>query len=137
MNVAEGYGLTGRQAESALRACGLTLNRNSLPFDPNGPWYTSGLRLGTPAVTTLGMGEAEMAELADVIVSVLSATTRQSVPDASGAATVSKAKFHTEPATVEAARDRVRAVLDRYPVYPEIDLDLVRPADVGLETGTR
>ena len=50
---------------------------------------------------------------------------------------VLKAKFHTEPATVEAARDRVRAVLDRYPVYPEIDLDLVRPADVGLETGTR
>ena len=137
VNVAEGYGLTGRQAESALRACGLTLNRNSLPFDPNGPWYTSGLRLGTPAVTTLGMGAAEMAELADVIVSVLSATTRQSVPDASGAATVSKAKFHTEPATVEAARDRVRAVLDRYPVYPEIDLDLVRPADVGPETGTR
>jgi len=137
VNVAEGYGLTGRQAESALRACGLTLNRNSLPFDPNGPWYTSGLRLGTPAVTTLGMGEAEMAELADVIVSVLSATTRQSVPDASGAATASKAKFHTEPATVEAARGRVRAVLDRYPVYPEIDLDLVRPADVGPETGTR
>ncbi len=53
------FGLTGRQAESAMRECGITLNRNSLPFDPNGPWYTSGLRIGTPAVTTLGMGPAE------------------------------------------------------------------------------
>jgi len=57
------YGLTGRQAESALRECGITLNRNSIPFDPNGPWYTSGLRLGTPAVTTLGMGQGEMSEI--------------------------------------------------------------------------
>ena len=46
-DVAASYGLTGRQAESALRTVGMTLNRNSLPFDVNGPWYTSGLRLGT------------------------------------------------------------------------------------------
>ena len=57
VDVEKSYGLNGRQAESALRQAGLTLNRNSLPFDPNGPWYTSGLRLGTPAVTTLGMGD--------------------------------------------------------------------------------
>ena len=54
------FGITGRQAESAVRECGITLNRNTIPFDPNGPWYTSGLRLGTPAVTTLGMGKEEM-----------------------------------------------------------------------------
>ncbi len=47
VDVAKSYGLTGRHAESALRDCGITLNRNSLPFDANGPWYTSGLRLGT------------------------------------------------------------------------------------------
>ena len=49
------YGLNGRMAESLLREAGITLNRNALPFDKNGPWYTSGLRLGTAAVTTLGM----------------------------------------------------------------------------------
>ena len=50
------YGLTGRQAENAMFECGVTLNRNTLPFDPQGPWWTSGIRVGTPAVTTLGMG---------------------------------------------------------------------------------
>ena len=69
-----GFGLTGRQAESALRECGITLNRNSLPFDPNGPWYTSGLRIGTPATTTLGMGESEMLEIASILKLVLSNT---------------------------------------------------------------
>ena len=71
VDVASAFGLTGRQAEEALRTCGITLNRNSLPFDPNGPWYTSGLRLGTPAVTTLGMGPAEMEEIAEVMTTVL------------------------------------------------------------------
>ncbi len=58
------FGLNGRQAESAVTECGITLNRNSIPFDPNGPWFTSGLRLGTAAVTTLGMGVEEMKEIA-------------------------------------------------------------------------
>ncbi|MBF0246238.1 MAG: hypothetical protein HQL31_13390, partial [Planctomycetes bacterium] len=58
------FGLTGRQGENALREAGITLNRNSIPFDPNGAWYTSGLRLGTPALTTLGMGREEMKEIA-------------------------------------------------------------------------
>jgi glycine hydroxymethyltransferase len=61
------FGITGRQAESAVRECGITLNRNTIPFDPNGPWYTSGLRLGTPAVTTLGMVPADMAEIASIM----------------------------------------------------------------------
>src|SRR5258708_24551819 len=75
LDVAQTFGLTGRQAESALRACHVTLNRNALPFDANGPWYTSGLRLGTPALTTLGMGGAEMQEIAAMIHRVLSNTT--------------------------------------------------------------
>src|SRR5919106_132180 len=78
------YGLTGRQAETALREAGITLNRNVIPFDPNGSWYTSGLRLGTPAVTTLGMGPDEMREIAAIVHTVLDAT--QPVPD-------SKAKY--------------------------------------------
>lgn len=72
-----GFGINGRQAESVLRECGITLNRNALPFDPNGPWYTSGLRIGTPAVTTLGMGKPEMQEIASIIKDVLSAARPQ------------------------------------------------------------
>src|SRR6266545_2024327 len=57
------FGLSGRQAESALREAGVTVNRNVIPYDPNGAWYTSGVRVGTPAATTLGMGPAEMREI--------------------------------------------------------------------------
>ena len=66
LDVHRSFGLTGRQAESAIRACNLTLNRNALPFDANGPWYTSGLRVGTPAATTLGMTPSDMKEIAAV-----------------------------------------------------------------------
>ena len=71
LDVASTHGITGRQAEDAVRRCGITLNRNPIPFDPNGPWYTSGLRFGTAAVTTLGMGKAEMDEIAAVVALVL------------------------------------------------------------------
>ena len=50
------YGLTGRQAESALLDAGVVTNRNSVPNDPNGAWYTSGVRIGTPALTSRGFG---------------------------------------------------------------------------------
>src|SRR5260370_41427932 len=68
------FGLNGRQAEAALRSAGVTLNRNVVPDETNGPWYTSGLRLGTPAVTTLGMGSDDMREIADIVAGVLRAT---------------------------------------------------------------
>jgi glycine hydroxymethyltransferase len=124
VDVAATAGLTGRQAESALRSCGLTLNRNSLPFDPNGPWYTSGLRLGTPAVTTLGMGYDEMAEIADLIATVLRAVTPASSPDATGQPTVSKAKFSLPDGVVDATRARVADLLARHPLYPQLNLAL-------------
>ena len=80
LDVASTHGITGRQAEDAVRKCGVTLNRNPIPFDANGPWYTSGLRFGAAAVTTLGMGTAEMNEIAAVVALVLKhikpATTR-------------------------------------------------------------
>jgi glycine hydroxymethyltransferase len=125
LDVASSFGLTGRQAESALRSCGLTLNRNSLAFDVNGPWYTSGLRLGTPAVTTLGMGQDEMVEIADIIVSVLQNVTPARAASQDGPAKMSKAKFDLPEPVAEAARDRVGQLLKRYPLYPEIDLSLV------------
>ncbi|MEC7578593.1 MAG: glycine hydroxymethyltransferase, partial [Actinomycetota bacterium] len=58
------FGLTGRQAESALEEAGVIVNRNSIPFDPNGAWYTSGIRLGTPALTSIGMSCEDMDEVA-------------------------------------------------------------------------
>ncbi|ADK81266.1 glycine hydroxymethyltransferase [Sediminispirochaeta smaragdinae] len=117
-----GFGINGRQAESVLRECGITLNRNALPFDPNGPWYTSGLRIGTPAVTTLGMGKPEMQEIASIIKDVLSAARPQIIESGKNAGKPSKAKYGIEEEVVEKAKKRVHTLLERYPVYPEIDL---------------
>jgi glycine hydroxymethyltransferase len=123
-----GYGLNGRQAESVLRECGVTLNRNALPFDPNGPWYTSGLRVGTPAVTTLGMGDAEMAEIASIIHRVLGNTSPAVIAGGKNAGSMSKAKYTIEAAIAAEAKERVGTLLARYPVYPELDLSFMQKA---------
>lgn len=119
------FGLSGRQAESAVRRCGITLNRNSLPFDPNGPWYTSGLRVGTPAVTTLGMGPAEMKEIAAVLKLILSNTEADLIKAEGKEDTRSKAKFTVKPEAEEEARQRIHALLSRFPVYPTLDLSVL------------
>jgi glycine hydroxymethyltransferase len=131
LDVAASYGLTGRQAESALRSCELTVNRNSLPFDQNGPWYTSGLRLGTPAVTTLGMGAEEMAEIADIITSVLGKVTPVSSTRDDGTTAVSKAKFDLPGSVADGARQRVADLLRGYPLYPQINLDFVQASHIA------
>src|SRR5262249_24529188 len=64
-------GITGKDAQEALDRAWITVNKNGTPFDTKGPMVTSGIRLGTPAVTTRGMGEAEMAEIAAFIDRVL------------------------------------------------------------------
>src|ERR671921_880867 len=69
------FGLTGRQAETALLDAGIVTNRNSVPSDPNGAWYTSGIRFGTPALTTRGFGHDEFDTVAGLVVDVLSNTT--------------------------------------------------------------
>ena len=120
------FGLTGRQAESALRDCGITLNRNSLPYDPNGPWYTSGLRIGTPAVTTLGMGEKEMNEIASVIRLVLTNTKPEMVKSGDQAGKPSKAKYSILNNAASEACSRVQQLLNQYPVYPQLDLQLLQ-----------
>ncbi|HOG53719.1 MAG TPA: serine hydroxymethyltransferase, partial [Bacillota bacterium] len=66
-----GSGITGKQAEKALDAVGITVNKNTVPFDTEKPTVTSGIRLGTPAVTTRGMKEKEMAVIAGLIDRVL------------------------------------------------------------------
>ena len=122
INVSASCGLTGRQAAGAMRECGITLNFNSLPFDPNGPLITSGLRLGTPAVTTLGMGAEEMKEIAAIIKQVLDGTRVGLIDKGPNAGQPSKRAYVLDPAVREAALARTKALLDRFPVYPEIDL---------------
>jgi glycine hydroxymethyltransferase len=129
VDVANSFGLTGRQAESALRECRLTLNRNSLPFDPNGAWYTSGLRLGVPATTTLGMGGNEMTEIADIVVDVLAATSPATITNDDGTTKDSKARFELPAEIAAAARARVDDLLSSYRLYPEIDLDIDTDSD--------
>lgn len=122
------FGLTGRQAEAALREARITLNRNSLPFDPNGPWYTSGLRIGTPALTTLGMGKGEMREIVTVLKRLLSSTRPARITRGKRAGSPSKARYHLDPEALEEARCGVADLLDRFPVYPELDLDYLEKA---------
>lgn len=119
-------GLTGRQAEAALRDARITLNRNALPFDTNGAWYTSGLRLGTPALTTLGMGAEEMRRIAATLRLVLSNTRPARIKKGRLTGKPSKARYRTRPEALEEGRTAVADLLQRFPAYPELDLDYLR-----------
>jgi glycine hydroxymethyltransferase len=83
-------------------------------------------------VTTLGMGPAELEEIASIITGILGATVPVSAPDTNGTSRTSKAKFTTQAPAADAARRRVRDVIERFPVYPELDLSIVEPGDFGL-----
>lgn len=109
-------GLTGKQAEHALRQCRITLNRNAIPFDKNGPWYTSGIRLGTPALTTLGMGTGEMKRIAALLVDVL----RHARPAKGTNGAESRAMAEIEPDVLHKAHAGVSEVLGAFPLYQEI-----------------
>jgi glycine hydroxymethyltransferase len=92
-------GLGGKEAEERLEEVGITVNRNAIPFDPRKPMDPSGLRIGTPALTTRGMVEEDMREIAEVIAVALSddfATQRESLSETT------------------------RALMDRYPLYPQL-----------------
>jgi glycine hydroxymethyltransferase len=110
------FGVTGRQAESALEEAGVIVNRNSIPFDTNGAWYTSGIRLGTPALTTVGMNAADMDEVADIICGVLS----NAEPTQTSKGEPSKAKFNLDDGIRQATRDRAAGLLAQNPLYPTL-----------------
>ncbi|MCE5312046.1 MAG: serine hydroxymethyltransferase [Nitrospiraceae bacterium] len=89
--------VTGKETEGALDAAGITLNKNAIPYDTKPPAITSGIRIGTPCITTRGMGEAEMAEIADIITKVV-----KNINNSSLIAEMSR---------------RVKNLCDRFPIY--------------------
>ncbi|MFJ8433104.1 glycine hydroxymethyltransferase [Kitasatospora sp. NPDC094019] len=113
-----GHGLTGRQAEAALLDSGIVTNRNSVPNDPNGAWYTSGVRIGTPALTTRGLGTAEMDGIAALIDTVL----RAAAPATTAAGAPSRAQYALDPAVAEGVAKRAADLLSGFPLYPGVDL---------------
>jgi glycine hydroxymethyltransferase len=119
IDVAKSFGLTGRQAENALRQGMLTTSRNSVPFDANGPWYTSGVRMGTPALTSLGMKEKEMQLIGDLIFMLLQAT--RGANDNKGG--VSRAKAVVDAETLAFVKKQIAELLEEYPLYPELLLE--------------
>jgi glycine hydroxymethyltransferase len=112
------YGITGRQAEQALLDSGIVTNRNAIPRDPNGPWYTSGIRLGTPALTTRGFGAADFDEVAELIVTVLARTSQQASPSGSP----SKVKYLMPDGLAAEVSKRATELLAPHPLYPSVDL---------------
>jgi len=129
VNVQNSGGITGRQAENALHECHITLNRNSLPRDPNGPWYTAGIRVGTAAVTSLGMGEAEMAELGELIAAVIKGTTQ--AQDKKDPSKNSRVKYNIDASVKTDVLVRVKNLMNRFPVYPQLDLEMLKKAFVA------
>ncbi len=112
------FGITGRQAEAALLESGIVTNRNSVPDDPNGAWYTTGVRLGTPALTSRGFTTSDMDEVASMIASVLKATT----PATTSKGTPSQAKYELAAEARQASLDGASKLLDARPLYPGFEL---------------
>jgi glycine hydroxymethyltransferase len=75
----DGKGITGKDAEKALEAANITVNKNTIPFDQNKPFVASGLRIGTPAVTTRGMKQREMQEIGRLIAEIIHAPASEEV----------------------------------------------------------
>lgn len=93
-------GLTGKTAEAALDKAGITANKNTIPFDPEKPFVTSGLRLGTPAITSRGMKETDMAKVAEFMDEAIS--------------------HHEDEAYLAQIAEQVKAFLSSFPLYPSL-----------------
>jgi len=92
-------GLSGKKAEKALEAAGITVNKNTVPFDERSPFVTSGIRVGTPALTTRGMKEPEMERIADLMCRVLENT--------------------EDEGAIQAVRKETKALCEAFPLYAE------------------
>ena len=93
-------GITGKDAEKVLDSIGITVNKNAIPFDPTSPFVTSGIRIGTPAVTSRGMDEQAMVEIGVIIAKVL--------------------KQPKDEATLAEAARGVAKITEQYPLYSDL-----------------
>lgn len=93
-------GITGKVADETLERAGITLNKNMIPFDPATPFVTSGIRIGTPAMTTRGMRERQMRQIADMITAVLHDIKNED--------------------TIAAVRKQARELCGQFPLYPDL-----------------
>ncbi len=93
-------GITGKVAEKALDEVGLTTNKNAIPYDPESPFVTSGIRIGTAAVTSRGFGEKEMEEVGAIMALTL--------------------KNHDNEEKLQEAKDRVKALTEQFPMYENL-----------------
>jgi len=94
--------VTGKEAETDLDKAGITCNKNMIPFDPRKPWDPSGIRLGTPALTTRGFKKSDMKEIADLMNKIVSNISNEKI--------------------IKEVRKKVKEMCDQHPLYPEIDL---------------
>lgn len=120
------FGITGKQAAAALAECHITLNKNAIPFDKESPMVTSGLRIGTPAITTLGMGDSQMKEIAQIIKKVLENTTQGAIEKGPNTGKPSKSLYKLDPLAKTEALKAVKTLLDQFPVYPELCLERLK-----------
>ena len=112
------HDLTGKDGEEALGRAGITVNKNTVPFETRSPFVTSGIRIGTPAVTTRGMGAAEMAQIGRWIGDVL--------------------ENPADLALQERVREEVRALCEEFPLYDEwVEGGFSRPSGLGPRPGAR
>lgn len=111
------FGITGKQAEAILREANLTVNRNVIPFDKNSTWNTSGIRVGTPAMTTLGMKTEEMKEIASIIYDIVS-NIKPTVDSKTGQ--LSKTEATIDKELLNRSKTRVKELLAKFPLYPEV-----------------
>jgi glycine hydroxymethyltransferase len=95
-------GMTGKQADLLVSGVNITANKNTVPFDPESPFVTSGLRLGSPAMTTRGMGEAEFIEIANIIAD------RLLNPE--------------DDRVAENCLSRIANLCERFPLYPHLSI---------------
>jgi glycine hydroxymethyltransferase len=113
----------GLYVQEALDLAGITANKNTIPSDPSSPFYPSGIRLGTPALTTRGMKEKEMELIGDWITDVINEVKDYDMPDDKDAKQKSIEKFRKEIVNnnkIKKIKNEIIELCKKFPIYPEL-----------------